>query len=326
MFDTNDKAVFAQSNSVLALKNTIFSDNNGLSGSAIVEIIYSKLTCEGCQFTNNREKALLVSSYSSCDVKNSVFSNNFTPNKGSAITLNTNSALCNISDTSFDSNFAIKGGTLNFIDTQVQVTNISMSNNYSKTMGPGILLNSANATITDSYFFNHSTTSSGAFIYAMTLSNVDIYKSDFISGESSGGGALMFSASILNFYNSVVKDCSSTVNSAGIYAISQSEIHIYNSEFSNLITESPSDRGFIKIEQGSISIQDSLFDAMLSGCIYGQYVTSFTVQNCSFNYGESASGSAIYLSDVKEVYILNSTFSNLTASAYGGAVFIEQVI
>lgn len=177
------------------------------------------------------------------------------------------------------------------------VNNCTFYNSKAKQTGGSIYISCGNINFNDCKFHNSQADRGGAILFENVFDYpflINITSTEFINCSStSRGGAIYCSDfhSLIGFNISIVN--AKSKYGAGIF------ISYCNSTFDNLtITNSSSINGAYFHQNGDLKLINSLL---------------------SSNTGV---GSAIYLTDMRNVVIENNTFKNNNASGYGSAIYI----
>jgi len=140
-----------------------------------------------------------------------------------------------------------------------------------------------------------------------------------------GGGILIISGT-LTLETTEISNCHSDLYGGGIYS-NDSQVTIKNCNFHNLISR---DGGAIiaaghdDSDYGKLVIQDTTFEqtrAKAEGGIIKVYSIPFSINQCTFNNSTCRKGN-ISVVKCNNFRLQSSTFKNIQATAYGGALLI----
>jgi CSLREA domain-containing protein len=182
-----------ESTTVLSVYDCVFVDNEGIP---ISQAVNGKLIVNNSTFTNNHGSysgGISNNDYSSAIISNSTFTNNSGAYYGGALT-NSNDSIMSVSNSTFTGNtVGYYGGAIgNYSNAKLIVNNSTFINNWSLYYG-GAIVN-------------------------VNLSTVNINNSTF-SGNNSGNGGAIYSASSQVSINGSTISGNSSPNGGGIHSV-----------------------------------------------------------------------------------------------------------
>ena len=281
----------------LAVLNSVFSDNTGTNGAV---------------FNLNSGRT---------DIYNSVFKDNSSTSNGGAIYNGANSDLY-VTGSTFDGNSAVQGSAIYNNGGNVYVSDSEFNNNVSSGAAGILYVDGANSTgiITGSKFDNNTSASSGASLRLHNGAYGVINDSSFTNGLSEVGNS-----GAIDSNNSTSGDYESP------------RINVSGSVFES--NKAGQDGGAIAVAGAYLNISDSTFNknsAERYGGAIRSYGNSANIYGSTFNGNSAAYGGAFAFDPMVDGStnnstgnFLGSTFTNNTASQYGGAIYntaIAQVI
>ncbi|WP_409199297.1 Ig-like domain-containing protein [Methanobrevibacter sp. DSM 116169] len=298
------------------------------SGGGDIYNIGSDMTINNCNFTNSHcsHGAGIYSDGYNVNITNCNFINGTSNIAGSSIFFK-NGVLI-IDNSSFingDAEFnTVKYGAVYGINSKIIINNSLFDKNhaYGTSHGGAIASNDSDLTVYNTTFttnngmkggaiyayggllyvtnstFDFNRGAQGGAIYFEEISDVNINNSTFSENYAVNGGA------IASYYsnNILINNISFNANNGGaIYFREINDAYINNSSFIENYVGSGNKGGAITI----FNSDDIIID------------------DCYFNGNRAIDGGAIYLSEINNINIANSTFVNNIANTYGGAIFIS---
>ena len=225
---------------------------------------------------------------------------------------------------SYNNFSAPQGGVIANLGGVVDVTDSVFANNVSS-YGGGFLYqnNGGNANISNSVFDSNSATrGDGGVVYneyetTSTFNNV-IFQNN---SAPNGYGGVAFNDGVLNIYDSVIASNTASGGGAGLY--NSNTMNLRNVRFVN--NKSTDSAGAI-YSTGMMNLTGGVFENNYgdTGGAIGNYGiigdTLFAqISDSQFSGNSATYGGAIYNWD--DIYVIDSTFQNNTATDNGGAIF-----
>jgi len=225
---------------------------------------------------------------------------------------------------SYNNFSAPQGGVIANLGGTVDVTDSVFANNVSS-YGGGFLYqnNGGNANISNSVFDSNSATrGDGGVVYneyetTSTFNNV-IFQNN---SAPNGYGGVAFNDGVLNIYDSVIASNTASGGGAGLY--NSNTMNLRNVRFVN--NKSTDSAGAI-YSTGMMNLTGGVFENNYgdTGGAIGNYGiigdTLFAqISDSQFSGNSATYGGAIYNWD--DIYVIDSTFQNNTATDNGGAIF-----
>lgn len=225
---------------------------------------------------------------------------------------------------SYNNFSAPQGGVIANLGGVVDVTDSVFANNVSS-YGGGFLYqnNGGNANISNSVFDSNSATrGDGGVVYneyetTSTFNNV-IFQNN---SAPNGYGGVVFNDGVLNIYDSVIASNTASGGGAGLY--NSNTMNLRNVRFVN--NKSTDSAGAI-YSTGMMNLTGGVFENNYgdTGGAIGNYGiigdTLFAqISDSQFSGNSATYGGAIYNWD--DIYVIDSTFQNNTATDNGGAIF-----
>ncbi|MCD7779045.1 MAG: hypothetical protein LUH05_00020, partial [Candidatus Gastranaerophilales bacterium] len=234
-----------------------------------------------------------------------------TATHGGAIFNNSSSDTINSTgDTFINENYASTAGGAIYNNGTLNITDGVFSKNHAGVQGGAIYSTSLMYINSAKFTNNYSTTCGGAIAYWSTNSSVisEIYNSTFSSNYSADGGALHFGYGTLNIYNTDFLGNYATSEQGGAISTSTSNydayLNISNSTFEN----------------NSAPLQGGAISNMITMNIYNSTFKINKVTNTSLTSSFYPLGGAIFLGAVSQTLISGSTFDTNSSGYYGGAI------
>ncbi|WP_297979945.1 Ig-like domain repeat protein [uncultured Methanobrevibacter sp.] len=193
----------------------------------------------------------------------------------------------------------------------------------------------SNIVIANNTFINVNATTDGGAIYSTDVSGEQVLENNtFINAHAQNGGAIYFKNMITSFKNNTFVNnslFSSSGRGGAVYLLAEG-IVIDNSTF---INNTGAFQGGAIFSSKQISLINSYFESNIAnggtsnikGGVLFVDGGDVIVDNSTFIANSALhSGGALYLNNMKTVYVSNSTFLHNTAPAYdGGAIYAGAV-
>lgn len=314
---------------MVTITNSIIQSNSSVEGGALLLDALSNVAITSTDILNNTSSgkggAISTHGCSSLTITECDVSNNQSEDNGGAIyvsyrTDNTDpdnpviyESYVNISNSVLNGNISqAAGGAIYAIakdplSNVLKVSDCTLSNNDASNEGGAVVITSATASIIGTTFNSNSSSKNGGAIYVSGNSNLTCTSIVGTCNNAVGNGGFMYVTNSTVSINgtSVIGDLNDSskgntaVGGAGIYASSNSNIVLSGVNF-----------GY-NTSTGS------------GGAIYIYQSASFTAENCIIEHNSANYGGAVIVYGAEATFE-HCSFSNNTASSWGGAFYIRE--
>ena len=319
--------------STVNIKDSKIIDNENVESDAYITygIIYaekSDFNISNCEFINNKvgsASGVLTCEKSPINITNSKFVNNTAK---STPCIRVNKADASIEGCEFINNTGTStyGSVYTFMGN-LYISNCEFINNTAGKRGGSICYTTydlLNFTVNNCTFYNSKAKQTGGSIY-ISCGNINFNDCKFHNSQADRGGAILFEnvfdyPFLINITSTEFINCSSTSRGGAIYCSDSHSLIGFNISIVN--AKSKYGAGIF------ISYCNSTFDNLTitnSSSINGAYFHQdgdLKLINSLLSSNTGDFGSAIYLTDMRNVVIENNTFKNNNASGYGSAIYI----
>ncbi|PTY06469.1 hypothetical protein DB346_00870 [Verrucomicrobia bacterium LW23] len=219
--------------------------------------------------------------------------------------------------------YVAAGATVNMYDSVVSNNTVSGTGSYGAGIHTVSVLNLFNTTVS-----GNTITNLGGGIYASATSTVTVRDST-INSNTASSGAGIYAHSIINIYDSFVRDNIASSQGGGLHGTATSTVGVYDTTFSG--NRSTSAGGGMYIAS-SATFEDSILtgsSATAGGGIYGTSTSNLTITDSTIsNNSASSTAAGGGIHTLKDATITGSTFEgNFTTSTgtdtSGGAIYMS---
>ena len=295
----NYGALVSQTTSKLTVTNSRFTGNRATNNGGVI-LIYNVLTAtiSGSDFNNNTARygsAIASQKVSSFRVKDSTFADNTAGISGAIYDIN---STLTIDNSNFTKNEAYGSAGAIYADGSKLTVNSIFNNNSADNAG-AIYAIRAKVTIGSNFSDNFASSLGGAVL--IDSSTLDLFNSNFVQNEATGGGAFYTIRSNSTVANSYFRG--NKAGSGGVFYAIYSNSTVANSYFGGNKAVSG---GAFYLAEASVNVLLSTFE----------------------RHDVEEYGGAIFVSGLNNDCILtvnDSKFFNNTAGIWGGAIFANSI-
>eukprot|EP00953_Heterococcus_sp_UTEX-ZZ885_P003628 2472-Heterococcus_DN1.PRE.1 len=318
------------SDSKLTISNSAFSNNFASKvGGAIYNEVNTTMTVSNTTFDSNTAVTgagtIFAGNNSACTISsNSVFTNN-TAETGAAVMIGYNSGL-SVTDSEFSGNHAVleAGCIACSVNSTVSVTGCMFSNNIA-TGASVIQIDSAVVHITASKFIsNHAPKGGGAILIVSADSSAHISDSHFSHNTAQQGAAVAVgSGATVTINSSEFSYNMASTGGGSLYTEIDTTLTVTNTRFhANSARENGG--GILSYSNMAVTAcQFSGHEAMFGAAAMAVSNTTANITGCGFtNNSASATAGAIFIGDLCILAVSDCNFSNNVATNYAGSILV----